>query len=442
MRYISTLDYVRKGWPGLAKWLEETIGAANTQFAHRSKVNDDLSVGPQNEHAALAQGGILIWIASGRPENQDGWGSKADTINMFKGMTDSELRSYLKSNDVPIVPPPPQPRVAVTNFSTQPVQHGARSVQVASGGQVASQNRGIPVASHGHAGPVAVQQPALLRRRTPPPQPHQPVAAVAVPTTAKNKVASCLPDLGPQGMTKSPKTLIDSKRQALVEIAKFAVGDATTFRGDELAKAKEKALRGSKTRLGFMQAAEQTAGGKIHFRQADLESVHGNTLQAQGAVCTTFAMCAAHILTNGKRQSGDVRVEIIGVDRKLATHMFVVCGRAGNDLATFSTWGPNAVIVDLWAAAIKGHSKFDCAATDTDWRLTEGPLGQFYDSARVDPTQDELSRTVNAGALDRNQLQRELQRLRDELKGTAEFAKAKRQQLSEKITDLETKLKS
>jgi hypothetical protein len=288
--------------------------------------------------------------------------------------------------------------------------------------------------------------PPRIPARNAPPVPQrnpQPLAQpVVVATAPSKKLADCLPDQGPGKLTGSPTDLIKGVKAALDAITDFAVGDATTFHGNSTAKAKEQELRNDPERMKSMKSAEQTAGGSIHYRQTDLKSAHDNTVKAKGAICTTFALCAAHILTKGKRQAGGVRVEIIGVNRNLGTHMYVVCGRAGNTLSDISSWGANAVIVDLWAAALGGHKNFQSKIDKTDWRLSEGPLGQFYDNARADPADGELARTVNVGSLDRSKKEVELAKLSKELQdlGTAPFLKQKREELTGKIALLKTEL--
>ena len=80
MRYKSAFAYVKKGYPRLAAWLESSIGASEVQFPDRTNVNDDLAMSTANEHNSLVQGGILVWIASGRPLGTDGWLTTKDAI--------------------------------------------------------------------------------------------------------------------------------------------------------------------------------------------------------------------------------------------------------------------------------------------------------------------------------------------------------------------------
>jgi len=464
MRYKSAFAYVKKGYPGLAAWLESSIGASEAQFPDRTNVNADLAMSTTDDHASLAQGGILVWIASGRPLGTDGWQTTKDAVRkLFIGMTDQQLRAYLKSNDVPVVAPPPQrPLPAVPSRQAHTVQNvstPARNAVVQPTMNVVqpARNVGVQPARNAVVQPVTpIQTPTQAvttavqgaRRRSA----HAPatgqtggmatnVVALPAPATAQS-FSKCLADQGPGTMTSSPGDLIKQKRQALEALCAYAVGDAKRFNGPEAARLKEDALRSNPTRLKPMQAAEQAAGGVIHYPQSKLKSAYDKTVEAQGAVCTTFALCAAHVLTAGSRQAGKVRVEIIGVARNLGTHMYVVCGRAGNNLADLSTWGSNAVIVDLWAAALAGHKSFDTAVTASskDWRLTEGALGQFYDNARADPKESELAREVNVASLDRSKKLAELKRAEEDLKGTAEFATVKRKELAAKIAALKKEL--
>ena len=469
MRYKSAFAYVKKSYPTLAAWLESSIGGPEVQFPDRPKVNEDLAMSTANEHASLVQGGILVWIASGRPLGTDGWLTTKDAIKkMFTGMTDEALRAYLKSNNEPVVSPPlqrPLPAVPASRpvNTVQAVSTPVRNAVVQPNRNVVVQpTRNVVVQPAGNAvvQPVTIPTPTLpqtqavttavqgVRRRSA----HGPtlgqtggmptnVVPLAAPATAQS-FSKCLPDQGPGTMTSAPGDLIKQKRQPLEALCAYAVGDAKRFNGPKAARDKEDALRSNPSRLKPMQAAEQAAGGVIHYPQSKLKSAYDKTVEAQGAVCTTFALCAAYLLTGGARQSGKVRVEIIGVARNLGTHMYVVCGRAGNNLADLSTWGSNAVIVDLWAAALAGHKGFDTAVTASskDWRLTEGALGQFYDNARADPKESELAREVNVSSLDRSKKLAELKRAEDDLKATAPFMKVKREELATKIAALKKEL--
>jgi hypothetical protein len=467
MRYTSAFQFVKKSYPALAAWLETSIGSPDVQFPDRSNVNADLAMSTTDAHASLVQGGILVWIASGRPLGTDGWLPNKDAIKkMFLGMKDDELRAYLKSNNEPVVSPPPQrplpalPRQAntvqpistpVRNAIVQPTRNvvvqPARNVvvQPARNAIVQAVTSGTPIQPQLQAVTTTAVQGGRRRSAHGPALGQQGVATnvvpLATPSTAQN-FSKCLADQGAGTMTSAPTELIKQKRQALEALCAYAVGDATRFNGPDAAKLKEQALRSNPTRLKSMQAAEQAAGGVIHYPQSKLKSAYDKTVEAQGAVCTTFALCAAHILTEGARQSGRVRVEIVGVARNLGTHMYVVCGRAGNNLGDLSTWGSKAVIVDLWAAALKGHKHFDTAVTadSDDWRLTSGALGQFYDNARADPKESELAREVNVSSLDRSKKLAELKRAEDDLKATAAFMKVKREELATKIAALKKEL--
>jgi hypothetical protein len=471
MRYKSAFAYVKKGYPTLAAWLETSIGKPeDVRFPDRPNVNADLAMSTTDDHASLAQGGILVWIASGRPLGTDGWLTTKEAIKrMFMGMSDEALRAYLKSNNEPVESPPPQrllPDVP-TSRPANIVQHVStpvRNVVVQPTTNVVVQparNVVVQRARNAVVQPVTIPTPVLpqtqavttgvqgVRRRSA----HGPtlgqtggmatnVVPLAAPTTTSQGFSKCLPDQGPGTMTSAPGDLIKQKRQQLEALCAYAVGDAKRFNGPEAARLKEDALRSNPTRLRPMQAAEQAAGGVIHYPQSKLKSANDKTVEAHGAVCTTFALCAAHILTGGTRQSGGVRVEIIGVARNLGTHMYVVCGRAGQNLADLSTWGSNAVIVDLWAAALNGHKHFDTAVTasSTDWRLKEGALGQFYDNARADPRESELAREVNVSSLDRSRKLAELKRAEDDLNATASFMRVKREELATKIAALKKEL--
>ena len=254
-----------------------------------------------------------------------------------------------------------------------------------------------------------------------------------------------LEDRGPDKMTENPQSLIESKRDALKAIAQFAVGDARRFNGSEEAKSKEEKLRTDLKRATSIQQAEQAAGGKKHYKQSILKAVYEHTCQAAGAVCTTFALCAAHILTNGERQMGNVRVEIIGVKHGyagLATHMYVVCGRMGNNLNDRRTWGSQAVIIDLWVAAMDGKpsayaipvSKVDDKALWFDSKH----LQRFYDNVLPDPSVEIIS--VNVSMVEHSAMQRELQSLQEEKRGLPFNFTQRHKELDERIAELQHKL--
>ena len=457
MLYGTAFAFIKKNYGNLAAWLQSAIGAPDAAFPDLQNVNADLIIGPASpDRSNLVRGGILIWIASGRPLGIDGWNRTKDEVKTrFLGMKDDELKAYLKSNNewqrepqTPIVPARPVRTVqqVTTPVNTAVIQN-ARNV-------VVQPARNVGVAQPVTRTPALPQTPVVStaviqgrRRSAHGPATGQtggtPANAVPLspPTTATPSFSKCLPDQGPGKMTGSPTDLINQKRQQLEKLCKYAVGDAKRFDGPPAAKAKEEQLRSNPNRLKPMQAAEQAAGGVIHYPQSKLKSAYDKTVEAEAAVCTTFALCAAHILTDGKRQNGNVRVEIIGVDRNLGTHMYVVCGRAGKNLADRSTWGANAVIVDLWDTALYGRA-LDTTVTKAlkDWRLKHDALGQFYDNARADPTEDDLARQADTSKIDVSHKRRELERAEADLKNTAPFDKAKREKLTKQIADLKKEL--
>jgi hypothetical protein len=439
MLYATAFAFIKKNYPNLAAWLQSAIGAPDAAFPDLQNVNADLVIGPASpDRTNLVRGGILVWIASGRPLGSDGWMRTKDEVRkMFIGMKDDELKAYLKSNNewqpepqTPVVPARPVRTVqqVSTPARTAVVQPATRTPVMPQTPVVQTAVQGRRRSAHGPATGQTGGTPAN-------------VVPLAAPT-ATASFSKCLPDQGPGTMTSSPTDLIKQKRKELEALCLYAVGDAKRFNGPKPAQDKEDALRSNENRLKPMKAAEQAAGGVIHYPQSKLKSAYDNTVKAEGAVCTTFALCAAHVLTGGTRQSGKVRVEIIGVARNLGTHMYVVCGRAGKNLADLSTWGANAVIVDLWAAALNGHKTFDTAvkADSDDWRLTGGSLGQFYDNTRADPKESELAREVNTSSLDRSKKLAELQRLEEDLKNTPKVFKVKQTELSTKIAALKKEL--
>ena len=248
MRYKSAFAYVKKGYPTLAAWLESSIGGPEVQFPDRPKVNEDLAMSTANEHNSLVQGGILVWIASGRPLGTDGWLTTKDAIKKhFTGMTDEQLRAYLKSNNEPVLSPPPQrplPAVPSRQANTvQPVSTPVRNAVVQPARNVVVQparnavvqpvrNAVVQPARNVVVQPATIPTPTLPqtqavttavqggRRRSA----HGPtlgqtggvptnVVPLAAPATAQS-FSKCLADQGPGTMTSAPGDLIKQKRQA------------------------------------------------------------------------------------------------------------------------------------------------------------------------------------------------------------------------------------
>lgn len=75
----------------------------------------------------------------------------------------------------------------------------------------------------------------------------------------------------------------------------------------------------------------------------------------QGAVCTTFGLLAAHVLTHGRANQGSPRVEIVSYPNSRASHVYVLVGRQGGLINNRIPNNWNAVIVDAWAASL-GHA--------------------------------------------------------------------------------------
>lgn len=148
----------------------------------------------------------------------------------------------------------------------------------------------------------------------------------------------------------------------LQQFSTFACLDATTFRHCIRPAAKNPVLqREAAWKAGNYRAYGNSSGmamiPSLHWNAAKLRNAY-NRISGEGgrgAVCTTFGLMAAHILTNGR--VGGPRVELVAYPNGRRSHIYVLVGRQG--LLTNQGRLPNdwdAVVVDAWAASL-GH---DC----------------------------------------------------------------------------------
>ncbi len=138
--------------------------------------------------------------------------------------------------------------------------------------------------------------------------------------------------------------------------------------------------------------APMMMANKVPYQQKTLNSVKDIVVKGRRAVCTTFAMTAAAILTEGTRPSKKgYRIETVAAPN----HCFVLMNRADDDkplnkgvLPKATEWGKNVIIVDPWAGSL-GHPIFYDSKTmfsDYPWKVyIDGVLKQTYDSEQPDP---------------------------------------------------------
>jgi hypothetical protein len=180
----------------------------------------------------------------------------------------------------------------------------------------------------------------------------------------------------------------------------YACGDATRFRvTDRRVLEREEEALADEARSGAMKAANAAAGGLRIVPQSTLRTVYERTVEGRVGICTTFAYAAAHVLTGGVRNPGGVRVEVVAAARGMGTHVFVVVGRAvGSDLGDRSTWGGEAVIVDLWLGSLKQQWAYHPVSLAPGWLFTRNQV--FYDSWGPEPLPEDNAGRSDAGSIE------------------------------------------
>ncbi|MGN4980728.1 hypothetical protein ACTFBY_04635 [Aeromonas dhakensis] len=100
-------------------------------------------------------------------------------------------------------------------------------------------------------------------------------------------------------------------------------------------------------------AAIQITRHKQPISLRTMENIAKAVDEAKAGCCSTLAYSAAAELL---RHNSDQRIEVLahrGAQGHSQTHCFVVIGRAeGSELSKPQSWGPNAKVIDPWAATI------------------------------------------------------------------------------------------
>lgn len=131
---------------------------------------------------------------------------------------------------------------------------------------------------------------------------------------------------------------------------------------------------------------------KVPYQQKTLNMVCDIVQKGRRAVCTTFAMSVASILTERNRPSKKgYRIETVAAPN----HCFVGMNRAPDKgpltkglLPSPKEWGKNVIVVDAWAGSLGQLIFFDSKTifSDYPWKVyIEGRLTQTYDSEQPDP---------------------------------------------------------
>jgi hypothetical protein len=150
--------------------------------------------------------------------------------------------------------------------------------------------------------------------------------------------------------------------EGLQQFRTYACLDATTFkeciRGDQTEDGPVRRRENEWNQGGFPPFGTNAAMAIIPENRWAPGRLRVNYMRirdqgGRGAVCTTFGLLAAHVLTDG-RPNGP-RVEVVSYPRGTGSHVYVIVGRQGGltpQNRIPENW--DAVVVDAWAAAL-GH---------------------------------------------------------------------------------------
>jgi hypothetical protein len=389
MRYESALNYMEKHWPKTAAWVEETLGSRSNGPA---SINADLAVAAMGEHQSLVHGGLLVWIASGKPVNQpqNGWPCKdlREAQKMFMDMDDKALKAYLDGQEksfAPVIQPPPIPvrppvtsnqpppipmRPPVTNNQPPPFslhQPMASSVPMPLARSVpGNQPPPIPLRSSpppGRGSPVnlppPINLPPPLTNRLPPmptvssairtPNVH----SVPLPSMPSSSSSSPVPlSVRPRRLSKGPGILIDVAElvkwiEAMDDLKSIFVCDIPT--GVQGVYLTEKSTTGLVDNSKINIARTDRQGGWLNLGRGVLTNRMGK--------CWSCAAAVIHKLVTDPRFDA-VRIESIGASGY--DHHFVVINRdSATTVADMSTWNKDAILIDAWQANLTGWTMAD-----------------------------------------------------------------------------------
>ncbi|MEN9660047.1 MAG: hypothetical protein RL571_3512 [Pseudomonadota bacterium] len=189
--------------------------------------------------------------------------------------------------------------------------------------------------------------------------------------------------------TKGPQALLMRAMPGLEKLGSYACTDADTFvskqnsqhskimeRLNNFKASPERQIANHKANSASnMLAIVVARNGLISGSQ--LQNIAKTVDQAQAGCCSTLAYAAAAKLMAENTGEKQERVEVVshrGVKGHTQTHCFVVLGRLeGSDLKQPETWGPDAIVVDPWAATIGAKLSGNAKAPPIDnlWPPTE-----------------------------------------------------------------------
>ncbi|TNH94967.1 hypothetical protein [Aeromonas sobria] len=178
-------------------------------------------------------------------------------------------------------------------------------------------------------------------------------------------IARTAPRHEPKVVAGGTHVLLQQSMAGLEKLGSYACTDAPTFvqpnnpnyqkifgKLDAFDQDPQRKVANQRANGGVNMAAIQTRN-KQPLPLRTLENIAKAVDQAQAGCCSTLAYSAAAELL---RHNSDQRIEVLahrGTHGHAETHCFVVIGRAeGSELTKPESWGPNAKVVDPWAATI------------------------------------------------------------------------------------------
>ena len=178
-------------------------------------------------------------------------------------------------------------------------------------------------------------------------------------------IARTAPRHEPKVVAGGTHALLQQSMAGLEKLGSYACTDAPTFvqpnnpnyqkifgKLDAFDQDPQRKVANQRANGGVNMAAIQTRN-KQPLPLRTLENIAKAVDQAQAGCCSTLAYSAAAELL---RHNSDQRIEVLahrGAQGHAETHCFVVIGRAeGSELSKPESWGPNAKLVDPWAATI------------------------------------------------------------------------------------------
>ena len=157
--------------------------------------------------------------------------------------------------------------------------------------------------------------------------------------------------------------------QGLGQFSAYACLDATTFarciNGDQSQngdiRKRERDWRagnfrpyGTNPAMAIIPNNRKWNAGKLRINYNNITNMDADVGGGKGAVCTTFGLLAAHVLTNNRIGRGSPRVEIVSYPQNRGSHVYVLVGRQGGLINNCIPNNWDAIVVDAWAAAL-GH---------------------------------------------------------------------------------------